>query len=1099
MLTAIYIKGFKTFARPVRMPLEAGITAVVGPNGSGKSNITDAVLFALGEQSPGLLRAGAMGDVIFSGSETLPAARTAEVTLVLDNSSGGISLPYEEVSISRRISRDGETEYRINGSAARLQDVRAVAGEAGIGRHSILRQGAVDSIVSGGPDTSRLALEEAAGLGVYRRRRLSASRRLERADAQLEKSRQLETELAGQLRRIEQEAVAAREYREIESRFRRYSLAHLYRTSNTGLDALIRKTEQTEAHVAVLEEREASLRRQGAGLEPDLQEKGKKLREIEQALEGLEDGTEELRMQSIRADRAFLRLEGGMGREADRGRVISRLEAELERTSGVLESLENEEAQAKTERSDKQKSLAERRETLSWARSEREAAEREKSRAIVSLEKLRTRRDRATLRADEATEIPEQDIEDLTRISGELEDVLSPDFRGQIREIRKGISVARRAVDEGRSGAGRRKGALDAAVGRLEASIRVLRSSRENGGLETRLYQVLKAKPGFEAAVEAALGDFAGGVLAENVDEGIKLLSEAERIAVRLDAHGIDAHGNPPGTPLLDCIEVLDGRYSEAVGRLLQGIYVVDKTGCNTPSNGYVAVTRSGLRLTRTSVSLPDGGGSFVREARFSEASRRLDALMKGPGALLRGKRDELADASGRLENVSARAGASQNLADRVSGTSKMLLREIRRRQGAWEDARKLADSSRKEAANLEREISTNTESMQRSESRLRECQERLDSEVDATEITQADLRETERRHDRIKAAVREARNRQRAISERLESLNQAPLEEARTRVEVSRRAAGISARLAEVVRERRGSLRRSRSETADKHRRISAEQTAIARQAAELAGELAAARANAGQARTELGSAREAAELAEEEIGAEWGATIEDARRESEQLPADIEAERRRLARKLHRFGDVNLLALAQQQGLRERHEFVSAQRADAEAASSELSRIIQDIDGEIEARFSETFRGVKAAFTEIVPRMMHGASGTLELSEEGVEILLRLGRRGYKPLRVLSGGERSLLALSFLFSIFLSRPEGVAGTFCVLDEAEAALDDLNLARFLSVVDSHRIGGQFLLVTHQKRTMAAADVLYGVTQDAWGATVIVSKRMQGD
>ena len=167
MLSAIYIKGFKTFARPVRMPLEGGITSIVGPNGSGKSNITDAVLFAIGEQSPGVLRAGAMSDLIFSGSETLSGASAAEVTLVLDNEAGRISLPYGEVSISRRISRSGETEYKINGSRARLADVRAVAGEAGLGRHSILRQGAVDAIVAGGAAACRLALEEAAGPGVY--------------------------------------------------------------------------------------------------------------------------------------------------------------------------------------------------------------------------------------------------------------------------------------------------------------------------------------------------------------------------------------------------------------------------------------------------------------------------------------------------------------------------------------------------------------------------------------------------------------------------------------------------------------------------------------------------------------------------------------------------------------------------------------------------------------------------------------------------------------------------------------------------------------------------------------------------------------------
>src|ERR671913_530989 len=184
----------------------------------------------------------------------------AEVTLVLDNEEGWISLPYKEVAISRRISRGGETEYRVNGTRARLADVRAVAGEAGLGRHSILRQGAVDSIVAGGAAACRLALEEAAGLGVYRRRRLSASRRLERADAQLERSRQLEAELATQLQRIEREAAAARKYREIEARYRELSLAHLYRVATTDLDSIRGRLRVGQAQVAQLSASERSVR-----------------------------------------------------------------------------------------------------------------------------------------------------------------------------------------------------------------------------------------------------------------------------------------------------------------------------------------------------------------------------------------------------------------------------------------------------------------------------------------------------------------------------------------------------------------------------------------------------------------------------------------------------------------------------------------------------------------------------------------------------------------------------------------------------------------------------------------------------------------------
>src|SRR3712207_1612858 len=308
------------------MPLEGGITAIVGPNGSGKSNITDAVLFALGEQSPGVLRAGAMSELIFSGSETLSAAGAAEVTLVFDNTPGEISLPYQEVSLTRRISRTGETEYRINGTRARLQDVRAVAGEAGLGRHSILRQGAVDAIVAGGAAACRLALEEAAGLGVYRRRRVSASRRLERADIQLERSRQMEAELEGQLRRIEREAAAARAYREIEARYRELSLAHLYRVATRGLDGLRGKLDEARTQEAELAARERDVREEEAGIEVRLQRLEDGLAETEQRLEGLEDGAEDLRVEALRSDRTLLRLEAGRGREGERRIAVSRLE-----------------------------------------------------------------------------------------------------------------------------------------------------------------------------------------------------------------------------------------------------------------------------------------------------------------------------------------------------------------------------------------------------------------------------------------------------------------------------------------------------------------------------------------------------------------------------------------------------------------------------------------------------------------------------------------------------------------------------------------------------------------------------------------------------
>src|SRR5919112_1089751 len=524
VLSAIYIKGFKTFARPVRMPLEGGITSIVGPNGSGKSNITDAVLFALGEQSTGVLRARAMGDIIFSGSDALPAASAAEVTLVFDNQQGRISLPYNEVSISRRISRAGETEYRINDSRARLADVRAVAGEIGLGRHSILRQGAVDSIVAGGPAACRLALEEAAGLGVYRRRRISASRRLERADVQLERSRQLEAELEGQLRRIEREAAAARAYREIESRYRELSLAYLFRVATRGLDGLRGRLERARTQAAELAARERDVREEEAGIESRLQQLEDALEKTEHRLEALEDGAEVLRVEALRSDRTLLRLEAGGGREGETRLAVSRLEEELRRVSQTLAGLEERAKDLEAE-SLERRAESDRLQKVAARSSEKSAyAERERDRLARELEGIRTRLARLGSHSEQRV-MSEESLPHLAAVISDLGEAVDHATMENLRGLRDQVDGMLVRVEEHAEEVSRRRGALAAAVGRAESRVRALGETAPDGA-STRLYEVIRARPGYEVAVEAALGEYGAGVLAENLDEGMKLVSD---------------------------------------------------------------------------------------------------------------------------------------------------------------------------------------------------------------------------------------------------------------------------------------------------------------------------------------------------------------------------------------------------------------------------------------------------------------------------------------------------------------------------------------------------------------------------------------------
>lgn len=1078
------------------MPLEGGITAIVGPNGSGKSNVTDAVLFALGEQSPGLLRAGGMGDLIFSGSDSLNSAAAAEVTLVLDNEPGTISLPYAEVSVSRRISRGGDTEYRINGSRARLADVRSVAGEAGLGRHSILRQGAVDAIVAGGAAACRLALEEAAGLGVYRRRRLSASRRLEKADTQLEKSRQLETELADQLLRIEREATAAREYRELESRYRKLSLAYLYRTATKGLEDRRRQLSEAESQVAKLVELETELRREETTLEPEVRGRETELRGLEKILEDLEDLSEGLQVESARMDRALFRLENQRGNEGERVRISIRLKEELQKVSQALKSLEHEAASVEEKHGESKSQVSRLQAERDQARREYAEAEGLERRLSIRLEKLQARRDQS--------EIPEKVLEEdeLGRIFSLVEKVreISDGKPGaDVEYLRRKLREYRSASQKKDSEISRRRGTLDTTLGRCKSRIDALQKAETNGEGVPRLQELIRVRPGFESAVEAALGEAGTGILARNLTEGINLLSATERVVVRLDAAKIQIHTPPPGKPLFECLEVVQDGYAEAVERLLEGIYVVDEPTDNAPQNGYVAVTRDGLRLTRTSVSRRAVEGGFVREARLTEEKNHLDSLQSGPGVVLYRLQNSMGDIAKNLRALDGNVGEMSELSARVARAAALITREAGRRSKRAASARQRMEEREQSARVLEQEITTATRELEEAESAIQLSRKRLNSVSEAAGSAGEDFAALDRRRNTLRAAVSEGKRRREEISTELKRIGGVPKDDPQRMMEVASRGAESARKLAAKLRERRGGIRSRRSESTQTLRDLSGRRNSLSKRSAELAGDLATARAASTRLEEDLGRDEQHASEAAEEIQSEWGATLEDAREESENQPESLDPERQRIARKIKRFGDVNLLALSQESQLRERHEFVSSQREDAEAAATELNRIILDVDREIETRFTKTFDRVRGAFGEIIPRMLRGASGRMELSEEGVEIGLRLGRRGWRSLNVLSGGERALLALSFLFSIFLSRPDDSSGAFCMLDEAEAALDDVNLARFLAVVDSYRSGGQFILVTHQKRTMAAADVLYGVTQDASGSTVVVSKRLSGE
>ncbi|HZY56849.1 MAG TPA: hypothetical protein VFE09_03510, partial [Rubrobacteraceae bacterium] len=506
--------------------------------------------------------------------------------------------------------------------------------------------------------------------------------------------------------------------------------------------------------------------------------------------------------------------------------------------------------------------------------------------------------------------------------------------------------------------ANHRRGVLATLIGRAEAEIWTLRASGRSAVGGKRLYEIVRPRPGYEAAVEAALGELAGGVLAETLGEGMKFLSgekPAERVVVRLDAEEVAKNGEPPGKPLLDCVEVLDASYAGAMRRLLGGTYVLEKADCTAPKRGYdVAVTREGLRFTRTSASRRTPDGDFARRDRLVKEEERLDVLKNRLGEELCNLREAVFSVNRRLDAQTAEVEAFGALASRTAHAVRLLVSEAGRRARKARAAREQRSADEVGLRRIEAKILATEDELRGARKAGEQTKEELDAALLAAEAAHVAAERAAGRLARARADLQRARERWKAFSQGLKGLK----EEATTAnanillASLAHRAAQHARCLEAATRERTKRLRSSRSDAVRLQLGVAEKRAGFAGEADDVAGELARATSEATTLREELSRAEEARKAAESEIYDEWGATLESAREATEALPETSDAERVRLARKLKNFGDVNLLAIGQEGRLRERYEFVAAQRSDAGADAAEIERIIQNVDGEIETR---------------------------------------------------------------------------------------------------------------------------------------------------
>ena len=1044
-LKAINLKGFKSFPDRTRLTFSPGVSVIVGPNGSGKSNITDAVLWALGEQSPTAVRGQQMRDVIFAGGNGQSPRRIAEVEVVIDNSDGRAASDFSEISISRRIERNGDGEYRLNGARCRLVDIVEALADTNMGReaHSVISQGKVEQIVHSKPKDRRLLIEEAAGLGKHRKRRHNAQLKLGRTRDNLERAMDVEREARSRLRPLKRQSEAAERTAKLEresNELRARMVADALRAEEAQLAAAERKLSVVRATRDSVEKRFEEVRARRGAIEERIAAGEEGRRRHGEVLAEARAATERVRARAESLEIAERDLRAALG---ERQLRLEALETEPDEDAAAsrIAELEAELAKLGGDASEEGARL----------RHEAEAAESKRAAAYAVLEPLQREGEGASATLRQATQMHD-----------------------------RALAEARKASE--------RRAAL---VGELAAVEAKLAAAAVEGEHEA-LAGLIETGSGLERAVSAVLGERLRASIVGSIDEGRERLAGAEAAARALIA---TASSTPDPKPpkdgarrLLDLIEAR-GEAGPITERLLAGAWLVDDLDDLADGFGGVAVTVDG--------ECYDAPAGEVR---------RLPREGTDPALAARSQREELASRLAQREQTEERA-----------------TRDLQRAESALAEARSREDEAQRALRDARRALDEATEEANRATWLAERHAERSEEGTGSGAIQRAKLEAelaAERRHAEAAARAKERRVRDRRELERRISLEEKTLPAlSRAREALMRLGIGLE-RHAATLAEAEGE---DGAEVAAELRECSQQEFGLQAELRGASEAMTVAEVEASQLRGRRDESTAELERLGEALGERIGgadAPLPDEEREA------IEARLARLQRNREQIGPVNPLAKREYEEAREHVTELSEQRKDLEKAIGELRALIRRIDREIAAAFEETFAATARGFEEMVAELFPGGRGRLRrvdlggaprpfagqeahheegeeqpeestLSDEdgGVEIEVTPAGKSTRRLSLLSGGEKSLVALAFVFAVLMARP----CPFYILDEVEAALDDINIDRFLRLVRRFAERSQFIVVTHQKRTMDAADILYGVSMGGDGITKVVSRKLPRD
>ena len=1174
-LKSIEVQGFKSFANKIKFEFHNGITGIVGPNGSGKSNVADAVRWVLGEQSAKQLRGGNMQDVIFSGTQLRKPLGYASVAITLDNADHKLDTSYEEVTVTRRLYRSGESEYLMNGAACRLRDIQELFYDTGIGKegYSIIGQGQIDKILSNKPDDRRELFDEAAGIVKFKRRKATTLKKLEEEESNLTRVSDILSELTRQLGPLRRQSESARIYLKKRDELKlldlnmflvdRERMEKEYDRLQQTYGASSEELAETKAQFEKTKEEYDVLEKQLEELEKEIEEKREKasenalsLKQLEGQIQVLQEqirtASENRRMHAERLDAIDSECEGKKAqlKELEQTRDEAKIQGkenqtETDRIQSELDTLHDAMVQSTLTMNQAKTSQID-------LLNQKASAKGKLQRYDAMLEQIGIRKSMLSQRVLvlKNDEEKQQDVlincrAEYRKLAKEIEgaDEKRSANQNQIEKLQQEIVNEQREVDNRQLLFHREESRLETLRNMSERydgygnSIRrVMEQKNRVPGLIGVVADLIKTDKKYETAIETALGGAIQNIVTKDEKTAKEMIGFLKKNrygrATFLPLSAISAKGGLPMAQLLkeegviqsaDRLVHTEPEFAELMRSLLGRTLVVE-----TIDHGIALQKKNhhSLRIVTLEGELLNPGGSMTGgafkntsnllgrrreieelEKQVKKLSTDLDELKQGletKRTLRNALRDEIADIAEKVKDkqldlntaeMSIRQ-AEQRIREIQSGYSQLKgeSSEIESQIREIDEFKLSIQKEMKELKSSEKDSQETALSQETLLNQQKDQETELAKQLESLHLKGSELSQQLSFHEENITRIRRELE---TLQAEKEDISGKQTERSHEEEEKKQQMAEIEVTMA-AGREQDGILQAELAKTQQEKEKLQGTHRQFFAKRDELSEHQNRLDKECYRLRSQLDKLEESQESQINYIWDEYEITpVQAASYRMEEVPERtvLKKQLNEVKEEIRRLGPVNVNAIEEFKEVEERHTFLSAQHEDLIQAKETLENIIQELDDGMRRQFSEKFADIQREFDKAFKDLFGGGKGSIELVEgedileAGVQIISQPPGKKLQNMMQLSGGEKALTAIALLFAIQNLKPS----PFCLLDEIEAALDDSNVTRFAEYLHKLTKNTQFIVITHRRGTMNAADRLYGITMQEKGVSTLVS------